>query len=119
MAVTELVDNGESGRGSIRGSARTEKRVLLVDTYDGWESDDGIPKYGDAHPDNNLLKVSLIDYEGYGGLSESATTVCKYAMCKVTVTYSSNPVNDFTYSSGDMSAELLSIGSTGKFQISG
>jgi hypothetical protein len=115
----ELVDNYESGRCINRGRDRQKKRVLLVEPYIGWEDVEGVPKYGDEWPGDPLLKVVSIEAEGYGGLDSTQTGLHKYKYAKVTVTYSTNPANNYTFMRGDMTAELLSLPQFGYFQQSG
>jgi hypothetical protein len=108
-SVIELVDNFESGRGTTAGSYKTTKRVLLVDTYEGWEDVVGVPAYGDAHPDDANLIVVSIDVEGAGSVDSSLGNTLNYTHAKLTVNYSTNNLNDWTFSSGDMCAEIMTI----------
>jgi len=119
-SVIELVDNYESGRGSIRGNYRTKTRTLLVSPYDGWENVTGVPTYGDAWSvsDPNL-KVVQMDYEGYGGLDSTATGPCKYEFAKVKVTYSTATGSDVPLARMEMAAELFTLGNVGTFVNSG
>lgn len=118
MAVYELIDNYESGRGSVKGRQHTVKRVLMVDSYPGLNDPD-VPKYKDPHPlDPNLL-VTQIDYEGFGPVDDQAEGLLKYTGSKIVVTYSTSTYGDFTLSRKEMEGELLSIGGYGTFSSSG
>ncbi len=115
----ELVDNYESGRCINRGRDRQKTRVLLVEPYIGWEDVEGVPKYGDEWPGDPLLRVVSVEAEGYGGLDTTQTGLHRYKYAKVTVTYSTNPANNYTFIRGDMTAELMSIGGDAVFASSG
>ncbi len=119
MSVIELIDNYESGRGQIRGYQKTVKRVLLVTPFNGWESDPGVPHFGDEHPDDSNLKVTQIEFEGCGGIDETSAALLKYKSAKVTVTYSSNQNADITLARYEMAGELLEVGGFGTFESSG
>jgi hypothetical protein len=119
--LKELVENYESGEEMESGHYRTKKRVLLVDpdsgTYDGWRTDTAVPAYGEEYPGDSSLTVVTREAQGYGGTDPSIEAALKYRLAKVTLTYSTNTLNNYTFASGDMTAELMSI--TGAFTVSG
>jgi hypothetical protein len=119
MAVKELVDGYESGRGTVRSSYRTNQRVFLVDPYVGCINQEGVPQYGDSYPDDTDLKVRYIEFEGAGSINPALTGPLKYTHAKITVHYSTATLNDWTFIKKDCDAELLEIGAGGYFQISG
>lgn len=118
MAVIELVDNYESGRGTVKNKYRTAKRVLLVSPYESWMTDPDVPVYGDAYPGDADLRVVQIDFEGAGGLDPAAAGPMKYEYAKLTVHYSTYTGND-TLSRYEISGELLEVGGYGTFAGSG
>jgi hypothetical protein len=119
MAVKELVDNYESGRGTVVGWQETVTRVLLVDSYENWRDDPDVPQHGDLHPLNSNLIVVRIDYEGAGALDSESENLHKYKFAKLRVTYSSNAEAEIPLRKGELTAELFEVGGFGQFQTSG
>ncbi len=119
MAVKELVDNYESGKGSVVGWQETVTRVLLVDSYEGWKNQEGVPQFGDPHPFDPNLIVVRIDYEGAGPLDNESENLHKYKFAKLRVTYSSNAEAEVPLRRGELTGELFEVGGFGTFQASG
>jgi hypothetical protein len=119
MAVKELVDKYQSGKGTIIGWQETTQRILEADSYENWRSDPDVPQYGDPHPINSNLIVVKIDYEGCGPLDSTVEGIFKYKSAKLVITYSSNADAEVPLSRGEVSSELLMVGGFGSFQVSG
>lgn len=113
--VVDLIDNFNAGAGTVTQNEHTRKRVLMVTPFEGWQDAAGVPKIGDAHPDDNSMAVKAIHYKGM----QRPESERGYSTAVLEIEYSTTIVQLGYVVSIDMAGELMSLGNVGYFATSG